>query len=31
MTGLLCFFLGLFLGGGVGWLMGTVMTIDKYD
>lgn len=28
---ILAFLIGLFIGGGVGWLMGTVMTIDKYD
>ena len=28
---ILAFFIGLFIGGGIGWLMGTVMTIDKYD
>jgi len=26
---ILAFFIGLFIGGGVGWLMGAVMTIDK--
>ena len=28
---ILAFFIGLFIGGGIGWLMGTVITIDKYD
>ena len=28
---ILAFFIGRFIGGGIGWLMGTVMTIDKYD
>ncbi len=28
---IVAFLIGLFIGGGVGWLMGTVMTIDKYD
>lgn len=28
---IVAFFIGLFIGGGVGWLMGAVMTIDKYD
>lgn len=28
---IIAFLIGLFIGGGVGWLMGAVMTIDKYD
>ena len=28
---ILAFLIGLFIGGGIGWLMGTVITIDKYD
>ena len=28
---IICFFLGLFLGGAVGWIMGAVMTIDRRD
>ena len=28
---IIAFLIGLFIGGGIGWLMGAVMTIDKYD